>query len=68
MTLKTWIGRPVEQQSSTEIHINMRLMQKYEGARTEIQLLEYDKLMIGIVAIIVAFLVRIFNIALSCKM
>ena len=33
------------------IHVNMRL-QKYEGFRTEIQLVEYDNMMIGIVIII----------------
>ena len=43
------------------IHINMRL-QIYEGFRIEIQLVEYDNMMIGIVIIIVAFVVSIFNI------
>ena len=40
----------------------MRL-QKYEGFRTEMQLVEYDNMVIGIVIIIVAFIVSIFNSA-----
>ena len=40
----------------------MRL-QIYEGFRTEIQLVEYGNTMIGIVIIIVAFIVSIFNSA-----
>ena len=47
------------------IHVNMRL-QKYEAFRTEIQLVEYDNMMIGIVIIIVAFILSIFNIAGGC--
>ena len=42
------------------IHVNMRL-QKYEGFRTEILLVEYDNMMIGTVIIIVAFFISIFK-------
>ena len=42
------------------IHINMSL-QKHEGFRTEIQLVEYDNMMIGTVIIIFAFIVSIFK-------